>query len=268
MPLFPLPPISRVGILAKSQLRAATPHLIEIGEAAAIGREVIGLAMRASQPRAEIMGRALVHWVDGVLRNRLDETERESAAVLDLIASIGAKRFEGQMLGVLALVALRRGDRDSARDRAERALAIGAQHGMGQIGPWLHGVRALIETDRDARRRWLAEGERLLGLGCVSHNHLQLPELAIDALLEIDDFDGVERFCDHLRSYTASDPLPLANFVLARGRALADVGRGDRSDALRAQLAQLRAQGERAELNSLLPAIDAALERMAPIAGR
>jgi len=32
MPLFPLPPISRVGILAKSQLRAATPHLIEIGE--------------------------------------------------------------------------------------------------------------------------------------------------------------------------------------------------------------------------------------------
>ena len=32
MPLFPLPPISRVGILAKSQLRAATPHLLEIGE--------------------------------------------------------------------------------------------------------------------------------------------------------------------------------------------------------------------------------------------
>ncbi len=31
MRLFPLPPVSRVGILAKSQLQAATPHLLEIG---------------------------------------------------------------------------------------------------------------------------------------------------------------------------------------------------------------------------------------------
>src|SRR5262245_9767742 len=31
MRLFPLPPLSRVGILAKSQLQAATPHLLEIG---------------------------------------------------------------------------------------------------------------------------------------------------------------------------------------------------------------------------------------------
>ncbi len=243
-------------------------HLAEIGEAAAVGREVVALAMRASQPRAEIMGRALVHWVDGVIRNRLDETERESQAVLDLIASVGAKRFEAQMLAVLALVALRRGDRDSARDRAERALAICRQHGMGQIGPWLHGVLALIETDPEARRRWLAEGERLLGLGCVSHNQVQLPELAIDALLEIGDFDGVEGFCDHIRSYTASEPLPLANFVLARGSALADFGRGDRSDALRATLAGLREQGERAELNSFLPAIDVALAGLAPILER
>ena len=32
MPPVPLPPVSSVGILAKTQLRAATPHLLELGE--------------------------------------------------------------------------------------------------------------------------------------------------------------------------------------------------------------------------------------------
>ena len=32
MSTMPLPPVSRVGILAKAQLRAATPHLLELGE--------------------------------------------------------------------------------------------------------------------------------------------------------------------------------------------------------------------------------------------
>jgi class 3 adenylate cyclase/tetratricopeptide (TPR) repeat protein len=239
-------------------------HLAEIGEAAAVGREATALAVRASQPRAEIMGRTLVHWVDGLIRNRLDETERESAAVLELIAAVGAKRFEAQMLAVLAVVSLRRGDRAAARERAEHALAICRQHGMGQIGPWVHGVLAQIETEPGARRRWLAEGERLLGLGCVSHNQVQLPELAIDALLEIGDWAGVEKQCAHIRSYTAAEPLVLCDFIVARATALVGVGRGERSDALRAVLVDLRERGVRDELNSFLPAIDLALERLAP----
>ena len=51
MPLFPLPPISRVGILAKSQLRAATPHLLEIGEWLALR----GLAAVYETETAELM---------------------------------------------------------------------------------------------------------------------------------------------------------------------------------------------------------------------
>ena len=241
-------------------------HLAQIAEAAAIGREATALAMRASQPRAEIMGRTLALWVDGLIRNRLEEAEAESSTVLALIASVGAKRFEAQMLAMLALVAVRRGEREIARERAERALAICHQHGMGQIGPWLHGVRALIETDADARRRWLDEGERLLALGCVSHNQVQLPELAIDALLEVGDWAGVEKHCGRIRSYTAAEPLTLWDFVVARATALVAFGRDERSDALRATLLGLRQEGARAELNSLLPAIDAALERLAPAA--
>ena len=66
---------------------------------------------------------------------------------------------------------------------------------MGHIGPWLHGVRALTEAEPAARSRWLDAGERQLALGCVSHNHLDLRAIAIDALLEVGDLDGVERNC-------------------------------------------------------------------------
>ena len=233
-------------------------HLTRVAEAAAVGREALALATRASQPRAEIMARMLIIWVD-VVRNRLDDIEREAATALALTASVGAHRFEAQGLALLALVAMRRGDRVVARERAEHALAICRQYGMGQIGPWLHGVLALIETEPEARHRWLEQGIGMLGRGSVSHNQLQLPELAIDALLEIGDWSGVARLCEHLRSYTATEPLPMADFVRARGLALAQLGRGDRSAAVRDALLALRSQGEQAELNSLLPAIDAAI---------
>ncbi len=237
-------------------------HMAEIASAIAVGGEAIELAMRASQPRAELMARMLVIWCQGLIRGELDEARRENATTLGLARTLGAKRFEAQLLGVDALLALRRGDRDQAPGIAAAAIAICREHGMGHIGPWLHGVCALVETDPEARRRWLEQGERLLGFGCVSHNHIQLRELAIDALLEIGDWDGVDANCERIRAYTADEPLPLCEFVMARGLALARFGRGERSEALHASLLALQAEGEGAELNTFLPALDAALDRL------
>ena len=165
--------------------------------------------MRASQPRAEMMARQLVAWVDGLLRDRRDEAERAVERRRSRLArTLGAQRFEAQLLGVARHArAARRRSRERARRAGRRtALALCREHGMGHIGPWLHGVRALTETDPAARSRWLDEGERQLALGCVSHNHVQLRELAIDALLEMGDRDGVERNCVRIQSYTAPSP--------------------------------------------------------------
>ena len=235
-------------------------YLAQIGAAIAVGEEAIELAVRASQPRAEIMARLLVRWVDGLIRGH-DDGERRSGATLQLIRSLGARRFEAQMLGISAALALRRSDRTQARELAQEALAICRQHGMGHIGPWLYGVCAQVETDPGARVGLLDEGERQLALGCASHNHLQLRELAIDALLEIGDWDGVVTNCERLRAYTADEPLPLCDFIIARGLALARFGRGERSPALRESLLGLQAEGERAELNTFIPAIGAVLDR-------
>jgi len=206
--------------------------------------------------------------VEGLVRGRHDEADRQSATALTLARTLGARRFEAQILGVRAMLALHGGDRAEARRLVDEGLALCRVHGMGQIGPWLHGVCALTETDPEARSRWLEEGERQLALGGVSHNHVQLRELAIDALLEIGDLAGVERNCARIESYTAQEPLASSDWIVARGRALARVAGGERSAALATALQHVRDEGARAEMFALLPALDAAIAQAGLAAAR
>ena len=234
-------------------------HLNEIDAALAIGNEAIELAVRAVQPRAEILGRALVLWIGVVYRDHRDEAATQFEAGLRLIQVLGARRFEAQFHGIGAMLALRRGESDKARSLAMQALALCRDNGMGHIGPWVLGVCALVETERDARRRWLAEGEAQLEHGCVSHNHIFFGDLAIDVLLADADWPAVEAQCARMRAYTAEQPLPLSEFIIARGLALARFGRGERSADLHAALASLRQTAADAGLDVALLAIDAAL---------
>jgi class 3 adenylate cyclase/tetratricopeptide (TPR) repeat protein len=235
-------------------------HLLDIDAVVVVAREAIELAQRASQPRAELMSRVLLAWSEGLIRDRRDEAEQQTEAALRLARTLGAKRFEGQLHAMNASIALRQGDRQRALQLAEEALAVCREHGMGHIGPWVHGVRALVETDPQARVQLLQEGERQLALGCVSHNHIHLRELAVDVCLEVGAWDEAEQNCQRILDYTADEPLPLAAFIVARGRALARFGRGERSAALRADLADLADLAGRAGLNFARIALDEALD--------
>ena len=124
----------------------------------------------------------------GPLRGRREEAERQAAAALTLARTLGARRFEAQTLGVRAMLELRDGQRSARAGSSTKALALCRVHGMGHIGPWLHGVRALTEPNPRGAH-WLDEGERQLALGSVSHNHVDLRGIAIDALLEVGDLD-------------------------------------------------------------------------------
>jgi tetratricopeptide (TPR) repeat protein len=234
-------------------------HLNGTAASIDIGHQAIELATRAEQPRAQLLGRGLVVWVDGLIRGRIDHAEDHAAHAHRLIERLGARRFEAQLRGCAAVFAWRVGDRARAHEQAQTALAICRTHGMGHIGPWVLGVCALVEPDPDARRRWIAEGEAQLERGCVSHNFMSLRDLEIDVFLELGDWEAVDTACARLAAYTAAEPLPLPELRIARGLALSRHGRGERSEALRAELARARDSAAAAEVNTALPALDRAL---------
>ncbi|HKJ50659.1 MAG TPA: hypothetical protein VKB27_04110 [Gammaproteobacteria bacterium] len=81
----------------------------------------------------------------------------------------------------------------------------------------------------------------------------------MEACLQAGEWDETEWFLRHLQDYTREEPLPYGEFLIARGRALVDFGRGERSEDLGTRLRQLRDLASSIELEFHLPAIDAAL---------
>jgi NAD+ kinase len=100
MPTYPLPPVSRVGILAKSQLQAATPHLVEIGAwlqsrgIAAIYEDGTARLMPPDARRLVASQAALAREVDMVLVLGGDGT------LLSMADRIGEAEADTPVLGV------------------------------------------------------------------------------------------------------------------------------------------------------------------------
>jgi hypothetical protein len=135
---------------------------------------------------------------------------------------------------------------------------------MAHIGSFALGARALAAPDREARRRLLTESERQPDAGAVSHNHLWMREIAIEASLDFGDWDAVDAFAERLAAYTAREPLPYWDVVIAAATVLARHGRGERNEALCAELRRLRDEAAAAEMNVVARRLDRALGAMRP----
>jgi hypothetical protein len=105
----------------------------------------------------------------------------------------------------------------------------------------------------------LNEGEALLAAGCVSHNYLLFYPDAMEASLIAGDWDGIERYAAALEAYTRPEPLPWADLRIARGRALARYGRGERGELTLRELRRLREEADRIGWKTALPALERAL---------
>ncbi len=79
----------------------------------------------------------------------------------------------------------------------------------------------------------------------ISHNHLYFRLYAIDACLRAGEHDEAVRHSDLLAGFCPEEGLPLIVFLADRGRALARVGRGERSGELAAEIGRLISEGER-----------------------
>ena len=222
----------------------------------------IEAAARVGDQRAEIVARLkFLHAIYICSFAALDLTAaREHAEIaLALCRRLGARRFESETLIYVADIERASGRRVEALKLLKNALAISRETGTGFFGPAILGALALTTEDPQERQRALTEGEALLATGCVSHNYLLFYPDAMEASLIAGDWDGVERYAAALEAYTRPEPLPWADLRIARGRALARYGRGERGEPTLRELRRLREEADRVGWKTALPALERAL---------
>src|SRR5262249_51375065 len=140
--------------------------------------------------------------------------------------AIGARRFEALVQYSFSRLLWSEGSKDDARRYAWESWRLSEEIGPRFCGPIALGGLAITAATEAERRQRLAEGERLLARGCVSHCHLAFYRDAIDASLELGDWSEAQRYAGLLEDYVRSEPLRLVDFQVARGRALAAAGSG------------------------------------------
>ena len=222
-------------------------------------REALDLAVRTRHLRAES-----VACYAGLYLAEMGEPEEGEALLrrgLAISQSLGSSMLQGAALTALSRLILKIGDRREALAFARESLGLlrDSESGMAFRGASALGALVLSTDDDDERRAALAEGKNLLLEHAMGHNHFNFCEDGMDSCLQNGDWDEIEWIAKHLHDYTREEPLPYSDFVIARARALAAFGRGDRGAELAAELQRLREQGAEARLLFQLQAIDEAL---------
>jgi hypothetical protein len=139
------------------------------------------------------------------------------------------------------------------------AVALCRSAGNQFTGPAAIGGLALATEDPMEQRRLLDEGEALLGLGAVAHNHLWFYRDALEATIARGAWDDVLRYAAALEDYTRAEPLPWSDLFIARARALAAWSRGPQDAKAKTKLEQVRDTLDAVGLRSYLPPVIKAL---------
>ena len=180
---------------------------------------------------------------------------------LAIVRKLGSKLFEAEYLFFFAKVALYRDEKDQARKHAMDSVSIlrKAESGMTYRGPTALGIYALTIDNHDDCREVLKEAEEWLAGDCLDHNYLDFYEDAMQACLQIGDWNEVDRYAQALEQYTAAEPVGRCKHFIDRGRVLAAIGRGDLNPEVIKELRRVHQETLRVGLTFALPEIEAAL---------
>jgi AAA ATPase-like protein/tetratricopeptide repeat protein len=233
-------------------------YRLELDEALDSCRLAREQASRAGSLRAGLVA-ALVSGQVHAYHASWPAASKAGEEALAVARRVGARRFEGEALGLLGLVRNGMGERSQAEGLLEQACEVSRAAGMRYGGPWLLALLALVTGDAAKRSRALAEAESLLEEGCVSHAYLHFYEVGIDIALQQRDAALAQRYAQALLDYTAREPLPFADFYAQCGLLLARAASGERTAALGQQLAAAAEEARTRQLLAALPRLESAL---------
>jgi len=214
------------------------------------------MALAVRDRHAEMIAyetRALLMMMTGEAAACLEDALKGEA----LARELGAKRYLSILVGLKGRTLGMLGREAEAMAALDEAVALCREIGEGFAGPAVRGYIAIIARDAALRARMLAEGEALLAKGSVSHNYLIFYYDGTTTALAWKEWDRALAYAAALEAYTASEPLPWSDHLIARTRALVAYGRGGRDPALLAEIARLRAYAAEHKLNASRDLIDA-----------
>ncbi len=233
----------------------STYYLMRIDEALALVRRALDLARTVSHPRGEMIAEAAIGLLAGWCKGEVESAEQRLRHALGISRALGARRFEGELRVLLAMLALRRDGREAARALADDALAFCRSHAMDFFGPVALGLCARLSEDDDERQRLNDEAIAQLEAGAIGHCHVEYAALAIEGAIERAAWEEAEHHCRRLAHYTRHEALPLSDFIIRRARALAARARGENNAAdIAALAAAARSAGLGLYLAGLAPA--------------
>jgi tetratricopeptide (TPR) repeat protein len=249
----------RIEVANRNMVGWSRMYLLEFSQALEDAEASIDLAQRVSHYRAEMLSLELAGTIE-FERVRLSEAGDYLERCLEHSIMLNAGNFIAQTYVLLARHRAALGDRDRAKDFIRQALDKVREVGMAFIGPTVLAVYAELEEDPAQRQSYLEEAEAILDEGCVSHNYFYFARAAIELSLTTGAWNEVERHAQRLEEYTAAEPLEWSVYIIARGRALAAWGKGDRDDALKQKITALHQQAVEAGWKRVLPALETALK--------
>ncbi len=246
-----------VANLAMAGIIAAL-FLGKLDEALAVSEHAEQLAAKVGQIRAQIVA---LHSCAGVWLEKGQPSQARVFAqkATDLARDIGAKRFVPEGMLLVALCDDLEGRADDATRLLREAYVL-CQDVVTYCGPWVLGALSAITNDERERERCLSEGQRILEMGCPSHNHAYFYRHAIDGSLQKGERDRAEELAGRLEQSFSSEPVPVVTFTIERARALIAVGRGQRDRALLDLLMKLEDQARTSGATVWIPSFSQAAE--------
>jgi len=198
------------------------------------------MARHAQNRRAELIALhilMLVSWET----DRPKEGLPHVTAARQIVAELGAWRFEGENVIFGAQLEAAAGRRKEAIEMAREAIELCREHARSYFAPAALGIGAALTDDPAERAAWLTEGEAGLAGPTLVHNHIFFRRNAIEAVLAAGKSGEARRHAAALADYAAHEPLPLIDLIVRRAELLADAADGRLTPEKRAELSQLAA---------------------------
>ena len=248
--------LGRIEVANRSQMANCLAFLGSADSHLEFSVEATEAAAKVGHHRAEMNA------IAGICNAFLDLGDPQRASVhaergLDLAKELRARAWEAVWLTYSGMALHLRGDRGRAQALIQQALENEAA--LPFTGGWVWGALSMVTDDPQVRAHALREGERSLRKGMIGSNYLTFYRFAIEASLHCAAWEELVRYAQALEDFTCPEPLPRSDFFIARGRALAAFGRGDRDDAITQELQRLRDEAERVGLKVAIPALEEAI---------